>query len=382
MPLIADTTVRHAEVVGSMLRPEELIEARRRLRAGDMSRDDYRAIEDRAVDDAIRIQEEAGVDVVTDGEMRRDMFFDFFIGGMRGLSKETAYVAHFRGRTEAESNAIDIPFTVTEKVEPLPCPAIEEYVYVRDRTVKPVKVTLPCPTMMLEFWGKGSLPAYPDPLELLTDAAAAVEQWMRELAAAGCTYIQIDAPRLIDMYCDADVRAEYEDRGIPAQDLMDAATDAAAKLGALDLPGVTKAMHLCRGNGTQSWLAEGGYEEFSEHVFKRATGFDIYHMEYDDDRSGGFEPLANLPEDTVAILGLISSKWTRLEEPDVLKARIAEAAKFHPLDRLALATQCGFASGAETAAKRKITEETQREKLELVARVADEVWGDDRPAAD
>jgi 5-methyltetrahydropteroyltriglutamate--homocysteine methyltransferase len=138
--------------------------------------------------------------------------------------------------------------------------------------------------------------------------------------------------------------------------------------------GVTLAMHVCKGNGTQSWIASGGYDEFSKHVFTRASGFDIFHLEYDDERSGSFEPLANLPDDKVAVLGLVSTKWTALESADDLKRRVDEAAQFHPKEQLALATQCGFASANETAQDRLITEETQRDKLRLVADVARDIW--------
>jgi 5-methyltetrahydropteroyltriglutamate--homocysteine methyltransferase len=198
---------------------------------------------------------------------------------------------------------------------------------------------------------------------------------MRELADAGCAYIQIDMPELIDVYCDASVRAEYEERGIPADELIALETDLAVQFGALDLPGVTKAMHLCRGNGTEAWIAEGGYEELSEQVFRRATGFDVFHLEYDDERSGGFEPLANLPDDKVAVLGLVSTKWTRMEDPAELISRIEDAARHHPVERLALAPQCGFASASETSEQRRITPGTQEAKLRLVSDVAREVWG-------
>ena len=134
-------------------------------------------------------------------------------------------------------------------------------------------------------------------------------------------------------------------------------------------------MHLCRGNGTEAWIAEGGYEAFSEHVFTRATGYDVFHLEYDDERSGGFEPLANLPDDKVAVLGLVSTKWTRMEDPAVLISRIEDAARHHPVERLALAPQCGFASASETSQQRRITPETQEAKLRLVSGVAREVWG-------
>jgi 5-methyltetrahydropteroyltriglutamate--homocysteine methyltransferase len=369
------TRIYHSEVVGSLLRPPELVEARRALRAGELDPKDYRAVEDRAVDEAVRLQEEIGLDVVTDGEMRRDIFFEFLIKGISGLEMKPGYTVRFHSHEDPEAMVVQIPFTVTEKITVLPCPAVDEFRYARERASKPLKVTLPSPVMMLGLWGDESKDAYPDPLELVADAGAAVKRWALELADAGCEYIQLDAPDLIDLYCDENVRAEYESRGIPAVELRELGTQLAVEIGELDLPGVTRGMHLCRGNGTQSWIAEGGYDDFAEHVFARATGYDVFHLEYDDERSGGFEPLAELPEDKVAALGLVSTKWQQLEDPDMLKARIRQAAKYHPLERLALAPQCGFASAAETAEERKLTEQTQRNKLRLVVDVARDVWG-------
>ena len=181
-------------------------------------------------------------------------------------------------------------------------------------------------------------------------------------------------PDLAEVYADERVRAEYEARGIPAQRFLSVATELVCRLADADLPGVRVAMHLCKGNGTQSWIAEGGYEALSATVFERATGFDAFLLEYDDERSGSFEPLANLPDDKTAVLGLVSTKWATLEDPDVLCARIDEAARYHPKERLAISTQCGFASASETA-RSGLASDTQEAKLRLVAAVADRVWG-------
>jgi 5-methyltetrahydropteroyltriglutamate--homocysteine methyltransferase len=371
----AATKIHRADVVGSMLRPPRLVEARAALRAGGLAAEEYRAIEDAAVDDAIRIQEEAGVDVVTDGEMRRDVFFDPFLKGLTGFEMRPSYTVRFRNRDSDVAMEVPIPFTVVERVRALPCPALEELAYAQQRTEKPIKVTLPSPLMITGFWNEASRDAYPDPYELIIDAGEAIRGWFRELAEAGCTYIQLDAPDLAELHADARVRAEWERRGFDARSLLDLGTDLAESFAAQDLPGVTTAMHVCKGNGTQAWIAEGGYESFSRHVFTSCPSYDVFHLEYDDERSGGFEPLAKLPDDKVAVLGLISTKWTRLEDPAELAARIEDAAGFHPKDHLAIATQCGFASSSETAEQRRITEQTQRDKLALVARVAREVWG-------
>jgi 5-methyltetrahydropteroyltriglutamate--homocysteine methyltransferase len=369
------TKVYRAEVVGSMLRPPELIEGRQAFRAGQLPEDDYRALEDRSVDAALRIQEDAGMDVVTDGEMRRDVFFDFFINGLTGLTMAPAYTVRFRGHDEDTTTQFQIPFSVVEPISALPCPALEEFAYARERTDKPIKVTLPSPLMILGFWGDASRDAYPDPYELVVDAGEAVRGWYRELADAGCTYIQLDAPDFAELHADRAVRDDWESRGVDAARLLDIGAELAESFAAQDLPGVTKGMHLCKGNGTQSWIAEGGYESLSKHVFARCPSFDVFHFEFDDERSGGFEPLRRLPDDKVAVLGLVSTKWLELEDPDHLRRRIADAARHHPVDQLALAPQCGFASAAETAEQRKVTEQTQRDKLKLVADVAQSVWG-------
>ena len=363
-----------ADVVGSLLRPDDLVQARAQLFEGRLAPDAFERVADRAVDEALRLQESAGVDVATDGEMRRAVFFDFFVSGLEGLSPLPAYTVRFHGRRPEDAMEVTIPFTVTERIRPRVCPGVAEFRYASARTSLPVKVTLPSPMMILGFWNERSRDAYPDPFELASDAATAVRGWIRDLADAGCRYIQIDAPELAEAYADEHVRAEYEQRGISAERFLAVGTELVCGLGDVDLPGVTLAMHLCKGNGTQSWVAEGGYEALAGEVFRRAAGFDRFLLEYDDDRSGSFEPLRHLPDNTVAVLGLVSTKWTELERADALLARIDDAARFHPRDRLAVATQCGFASASETAEQRRITPETQTAKLRLVAEVARTAW--------
>lgn len=364
-----------ADVVGSMLRPEYLVDARGKLRAGTMPAEEYQHIADRAVDEALRIQEEAGVDIVTDGEMRRNIFFDFLIGGLNGLSMLPSDPVRFHSHDDETAMEVSIPFTVTDRISARDCPGVAEYRYASSRTVKPVKVTLPSPGLLTGMWNDKSRAAYPDPFMLMEDAAEAVASWMQQLADAGCRYIQIDAPELNEVYVDASVRADHARRGIDPERFLEVGTALVKALGDLDLPGVTKALHICKGNGTQSWIAEGGYEATAKGLLATATGYDAFLMEFDDQRSGGFEPLRDVPDDKLIVLGLVSTKWTRMEEAAELKARIHEAARHHPLDRLALSPQCGFASAAETATGRRITEEVQLQKLTRVAEVAREVWG-------
>jgi 5-methyltetrahydropteroyltriglutamate--homocysteine methyltransferase len=370
-------TVFHSEVVGSLVRPPELLAARNRSRAGALDAAAYQAIEDQAVDDALRLQEEVGLDVATDGEMRRDIFFDFLVKGFgqTAFAMETAYTVKFHSADNADAMTVEVPFTIVAPLDPLPCPALPERDYAKSRTSLPLKITLPSPGIITNFWGKASREAYPDPLDLVRDAAEAVKRWAVELAAAGCEYIQLDAPDLCDLYCDPEVAREmFDARGIASASLREFLLEQVLAFGALETPGTMKGIHLCRGNGTQSWITEGDYGQAAAELFPRLGGFDVVHLEYDDYRSGGFEPLAKLPEAATVALGLVSTKWVELEDPQVLKSRIADAARFHPLERLALAPQCGFASGAETAEDRKITEQTQRDKLQLIVDVARETW--------
>jgi 5-methyltetrahydropteroyltriglutamate--homocysteine methyltransferase len=371
-----DGTIYRADVVGSMLRPAWLVEARQRFRAGTLAPEAYGEIEDRAVAEAISIQEQAGVDVVTDGEMRRDIFFDLFVNGVSGLSPVTGHTVRFQGKRPEDAMEVQVPFAVTGKISPRSSPALEQFLAAKDRTEHPLKVTLPSPMLIGGFWSsEHSQDAYPDPFTLYAEAADAVHRWVCELFDAGCRYVQIDAPEFNEIYADARVRADFQSRGIDPERfkaegaellnfIASAARPRAAQLG----------LHVCKGNGTQSWIAEGGYEDICREVFRRAGGFDIFHLEFDDERSGSFEPLRHLPDDKIAVLGLVSTKWQALEEPALLTDRIQQAAAFHPLERLALATQCGFASASETAEQRKITPETQTAKLRRVAEVAHSVW--------
>lgn len=368
--------IYRADVIGSMLRPPWLVEARGDFRAGKLGAEEYKAVEDRAVDEALRIQETAGVDVVSDGEMRRDIFFDLFINGMEGFSQQQAWTVQFHSKDDDVAMEVPIPFTVTDRIKRRSSPALDEFLASKDRTEKPLKMTLPSPTLVCAFWSKeGSKDAYSDPFELFADAADALHDWAGELFEAGCPYVQIDAPEFNQVFADQRIRDEYTERGIDVERFKVEGAELLGRVAQVRRPADSVlGLHVCKGNGTQSWLAEGGYEDICREVFQRADGFDVFLMEYDDDRSGSFEPLRHLPDDKVAVLGVVSSKWQTLEDPEVLRGRIDQAAQFHPKDRLALTTQCGFASAAETAEERLMTDEVQSAKLKLVADVAHAVW--------
>jgi 5-methyltetrahydropteroyltriglutamate--homocysteine methyltransferase len=247
---------------------------------------------------------------------------------------------------------------------------VEEFVYARARARRPVKVTFPSPIMLYQMWSKTrSVEAYPDPFELFADGAELLREEIRELAALGCRYVQIDAPELGQLVDPERLRA-WEAIGIPPQRALNEGVDILNHLA--EVPGVSFGLHLCRGNFKSRWIAQGGYERLSKEIFARAGNYDMFLLEYDDERSGGFAPLADLPDDKVAVLGLVSTKRENLEDPNELLARIDEAARHFPREQLALSTQCGFASIMDG---NEISEESQEGKLELVARVAHEAWG-------
>ncbi|HVJ28184.1 MAG TPA: cobalamin-independent methionine synthase II family protein [Vicinamibacterales bacterium] len=362
-----------------MVRPPQLMKARQQMRAGQLSEADYKAIEDEAVDEALRIQEDAGMDVVSDGEMRRDIFFDFAVTGMEGAAMVGGNAVRFHGDTPEAAMEVQVPFSITKRVQARNCPGLAEFEYAQAKTDLPVKVTVPSPTILLtSFWNaEHSREAYPDPTVLEHDLDAVVRSWIAELIDAGCKYIQIDAPPTADFHSDRSALEMFaEGLRMNPDDLRELDLKMITELGNIDRPSdVTLAIHLCKGNGTQAWIAEGSYDVLAESGgMARLGGYDAVHFEFDDERSGGFEPLAALPDNVVAILGLVTTKWAKLEDPAELKERIRAAAEFHPLDRLALAPQCGFASASETAEERKLAPQTQADKLKLVADVAHEVW--------
>ena len=248
---------------------------------------------------------------------------------------------------------------------------VEEYSYARAVARRPVKVTLPSPVLLYSAWSpEHSRAAYSDPFDLFADAARIVHEEAQELARLGCTYIQIDSPDLGTLV-DPENRELREAMGMPTERTLSEGVDIINSVA--DVPGVTFGLHICKGNNLGKWIAAGGYDSIAEKVFKRATNFDVFLLEYDDQRSGSFEPLAKVPNDKAVVLGLITSKRPELESVDTLVKRIDEAARYVGKDRLGISTQCGFAPVVVGA--NPIDEEVQEAKLRRVAEVADRVWG-------
>ena len=365
------TAIYRAEVIGSLLRPDWLKEARKALAAGTMTMPAFKKIEDRAVDEAVAQQEAAGVDIVTDGELRRGTFLGpltDFVDGFSFVGEVIEAQSHWRRAPETKASAGKV--AVTGKLKRRRSLAAEEFTYLRARAKKPIKATLPSPLMMALLWSpKHSSAAYPDPFTLFADATDILRQEVAELAGLGCDYIQIDAPELAKLVDPATRANFFEAHNLSPERLLGEGIDMLNAVA--DAPGVTFGLHLCRGNNAGQWMAEGGYDAISKQVFTRADRYGIFLLEYDDWRSGSFEPLADVPRDKTLVLGLISTKSDALEPADGVAARVEEAARFFPREQMALSTQCGFAS---VLAGNPIKDATQPAKLKLVADVAHRIW--------
>jgi 5-methyltetrahydropteroyltriglutamate--homocysteine methyltransferase len=366
--------IYHAEVIGSMLRPQYLKDARKAWEAKTLSTWDFKRVEDRAVDEMIALQEQCGVDVITDGEMRRTHFIAPLTDVITGVKAIPAFSRvwrkpHEQG-TKGEETNIQVQYAVVEKIQRIRSLTAEEFSYARGRAKKPLKVTLPSPLMMTLRWSpEFSRNTYPNPFGLFRDAAAIVHQEAQELAALGCQYIQIDAPEL-GMLCDPErSKQDFAERGMDPQRLLTEGIDILNSV--TDVPGVTFALHVCRGNNKGYYVGEGGYEPIAD-IFKRVKNFSSLLLEYDDWRSGSFEPLRSIPTDKDVILGLVSSKRIDTEPIDGIIQRIEEAARYFPKEKLGISTQCGFGTVWDG---NPIPESTQTAKLRLVSEIARKVWG-------
>jgi 5-methyltetrahydropteroyltriglutamate--homocysteine methyltransferase len=362
--------IYRAEIIGSLLRPAYLKEARRAWEAGQLSTLEFKRCEDRAVDAAVALQEEAGLDVITDGEMRRALFTGTLTEAIEGISPAPGRPWHWFGQTPADEMDYQPPVSVTGKIRRRRSLATEEFAYARGKAHKPLKITLPSPMMLFFAWSpEHSTAAYKDPFDLFADAVDILRQEVRELSALGCQYIQIDAPEVATLVDDFQRRTAFEARGISPERMLNEGVEMLNALA--DAPGVTFGLHMCKGNNAGHWMSKGGYEAISKQVFPRATKYHVFLLEYDDARSGSFEALSDIPHDKNVVLGLISTKTSTLELAEALIARIEEASRYFPHDQLALSPQCGFAS---IITGNPISEAVQQSKLRLVAEVAHRVW--------
>jgi len=362
-----------ADHVGSLLRPQKLLDARDARKAGTITAEQLRAVEDESIREAVKLQEDVGLQAITDGEFRRTWWhLDFLVSfaNVEEIPPKVKVKFHtHQGDLEYEPPG----FRVAGKLgHPKPI-FVDHFKFVKSVTKGTAKMTIPSPSMMHFRGGRKAIDekAYPDMAGFYADLGRVYNEEVMDLAAAGCRYLQLDETNFAYM-CDPKLRAQVKENLGEDPDQL---AHTYAKLinsvikGKPDDMAVT--MHLCRGNFQSAWVAEGGYEPVAEVLFNE-VGVDGFFLEYDDERSGGFEPLRLVPKGKTVVLGLVTSKVGTMETKDSLKRRIDEAAKFVPLDQLALSPQCGFSS---TVHGNKITVADEIAKLRLVVETAREVWG-------
>jgi 5-methyltetrahydropteroyltriglutamate--homocysteine methyltransferase len=362
-----------ADHVGSLLRPASLLGARDEFASGQIDAAQLRSVEDAAIIDAVNMQAEAGLQSATDGEFRRASWHMDFIYQLGGISKAPGNLAvKFRNQSGT------IEFTpaalhVGSKIRLDRTIFEDDFKYLQSVAVSATpKLTIPSPNMVHYRGGPAAIDpqVYPDMEEFWSDLSAAYAEQVRRLAALGCRYLQLDDTSLAYLN-DPAQRAEIAERGEDAEHLhlryIRQVNDAIS--GRPD--GMAVTTHMCRGNFRSSWAAEGGYDFVAEALFSELK-VDGFFLEYDDERSGGFEPLRFVPPGKMVVLGLVTTKSGKLEDPDVLKRRIDEASRFVPLDQLCLSPQCGFSSTVEGNV---LTADEQAAKLRLVVDVAKAVWG-------
>ena len=363
----------HTDVVGSLLRPPELLKARDDIAAGRITPAAFKTIEDRAVNAAVKLQEDAGIEVVTDGEMRRLSFQSALTDAVEGFGDvplDAFLWGEWHSDVLGEMNIERPPeLGVSAKLRRRRHLAAEDFTYLRSRATRTPKVTLTSPSLYANLWSKErSGDVYPTLDDFLADVVAIYRDEVAELVRLGCTYVQLDAPHY-PLLIEAKWRAFYEARGWSVERWLSHGIelDNAVMAG---FDGVTFSMHMCRGNQVSRWLVSGGYEPIARQIFQGINAQRLL-LEYDDERSGSFAPLAMVPEDKMAILGLVTTKTARRETVTELSERIREAAHHMDLQRLGLSPQCGFAT---SVIGNSITVDDEVHKLTTIAETARAVW--------
>jgi len=360
-----------AEQVGSLLRPQNVLDARLKFKNNELSADDLRSVEDAAIAEEVSKVESLGMKVVTDGEFRREFFHLDFLEKLDGVT--------VTGDIEASSDAKGTlgfappKLSVTGKLRHTKNIQVDDFVFLKSQVNQTPKVSIPSPTMVHFRGGRAAIDieSYPDLDGFFEDLSQCYRDEIAALYAAGCRYIQLDDTNLAYL-CDAKMRAAAKERGDDPNELP--RTYAALINDVIDNrpDDLTVGIHLCRGNFQSMWFAQGGYEPVAEILFNEMN-VDAYFLEYDDERSGDFAPLRFVPDNKTVVLGIVSSKLPELESQSSLIERINEAANYMPLENMCLSTQCGFSS---TVHGNNITPEDQWAKLELVVNTAREVWGE------
>jgi 5-methyltetrahydropteroyltriglutamate--homocysteine methyltransferase len=356
-----------ADHVGSLLRPQELHAARARHKKGEIDHAALRAVEDKCIEGAVKLQEDVGLQAVTDGEFRRDWWHIDFIHGFDGIDLTVNKYAKFQASDEQPPF-----FKLTGKIRRSKPSMLDHFKFLKSVVKKGIpKFTMPSPAMLHARSDREALKeVYPDLDEFWADLTRAYRQEIRDLYQAGCRYLQIDDTTIAMM---GDPKVQEQFRQLGDEPKKDTAMYADAVNAAIrDVPDdMTVAIHTCRGNFKSTWLASGSYDFVAQTAFSRLD-VDGFFLEYDTERAGGFEPLRYVPKGKKVVLGLVSSKFPELEKKAELMRRIEAASKYVPLDNLCLSPQCGFSS---THHGNNLTEQQEVAKLKLCIDVAREVWG-------
>jgi len=364
------TTRFRAEQLGSLLRPPELLAARAARAAGEIAIEDLRAQEDRAILAAMEKQRSIGLDILSDGEMRRGSWLTDMADAVDGFVSEKVALDWKGPGGGPEASTAQVAGARLRKIRKL---TGHELPLLKQAAGGPFKITLPAPSnfVVASFKPGVTEPFYPTHADLLRDLVDIVRDEVRWLVSEGVKYIQLDAP-FYSHYLDPGQRDRMRAAGVnPGKELASVIGGDNATLKEVPRGKVTVAVHICRGNSRSRWYTEGGYEAIAEELFPRLD-VDAFLLEYDSDRAGGFEPLRLVPRGKTVVLGLVTTKEAKLESQDDLRRRIDEASRYVPLENLALSPQCGFAS---VAAGNLLSMDDQWRKLELVVETARKVWG-------
>ncbi len=361
-----------ADHVGSLLRPQRLLDAREKRKRNEITAADLTRVEDDAIREVVKLQEDVGLDAITDGEFRRTFWHLDFLEQFENVT-----VTPPRIKARFHTHEGDIEFAppgirIDGRLARTHGIFVDHFKFVKAATKKTAKQTIPSPSNMHFRGGRGAIDqkAYPDMGEFYADLARVFSEEVKDLGAAGCRYLQIDEVNFAYL-CDPKLREQVKNIGEDPATLPHTYAKLINDSIKTKPKDMVVSMHLCRGNFQSAWVAEGGYEPVADVLFNE-VGVDAYFLEYDDPRSGDFRPLRFLPKGKTVVLGLVTTKLPELETKDELKRRIEEAAKHAPLDQLALSPQCGFSSTVEG---NKITLQDEIAKLRLVVEVAREVWG-------
>jgi 5-methyltetrahydropteroyltriglutamate--homocysteine methyltransferase len=363
-----------ADHVGSLLRPPELLKAREDFSESRISAEELAAIEDEAIRDVVRMQKDVGLQSATDGEFRRASWHMDFIYQLEGISKaEDDLVVHFHN-AEGDLEFTPAALKVGGRIALHEPTFGRHFEFLKDTVAdgQTPKLTIPSPSMFHYRGGAAAIDpeVYPDKDEFWQDLTSAYADQVRMVRELGCTYLQFDDTSLAYLN-DPAQRKMMSERGEDAEHLHEAYIRHINEALADKPEGITITTHMCRGNFRSSWVAEGGYDFVAEALFGE-LGVDGFFLEYDDERSGGFEPLRFVPKGKLVVLGLVTTKRGELEDKDALKQRIEEASRFVDIDQICLSPQCGFSSTAEG---NLVTREEQGAKLRRIVEVAEEVWG-------